>query len=255
MQIPEPGPRVARHNSALLRRWGRWFLSRRGWKVRGNLPDLSHMILLGVPHTSNWDLLYCLAFECALGFKANWVGKQSLFFWPLGPLMRRLGGVPVNRRFPRQMPWDTVAHFRERTHLILAIAPEGTRRKVEKWKQGFHRIARATDVPLVPICMDSGTRVFAICPPYIATENVEDDIRSLKKFLKISLSPLDYRLCVSCRLFFPFPCIRCVPWFEILPDSWATGRSLSGRFQRVNNKSPPRTRTGSVVWGYSYPLG
>lgn len=182
MHFPELGPRVARLNSPRLRRWGRRFLSRRGWTISGNLPDLSHMILLGVPHTSNWDLLYCLAFECALGFKANWVGKESLFFWPLGALMRRLGGVPVNRRFPRQMLRDTVAHFRERAHLILAIAPEGTRRKVEKWKQGFHRIARAAAVPIVPICMDFGARTFAIGTPYIATENVESDIRTLKEF-------------------------------------------------------------------------
>ncbi|MDY0297745.1 MAG: 1-acyl-sn-glycerol-3-phosphate acyltransferase [Acidobacteriota bacterium] len=182
MHFPEVGPRVARLNSPWLRRWGRRFLSRRGWTISGNLPDLSHMILLGAPHTSNWDLLYCLAFECALGFKANWVGKQSLFFWPLGPLMRRLGGVPVNRRFPRQMLRDTVAYFRERAHLILAIAPEGTRRKVEKWKHGFHRIARAADVPIVPICMNFGARTFTIGSPYIATENVESDIRTLKEF-------------------------------------------------------------------------
>lgn len=182
MDIPELGPRVARHNSPLLHRWGKRFLSRRGWKIQGNLPDLEHMILLGAPHTSNWDLFYCIAFEYALGFKANWVGKKSVFVWPLGCLMRSLGGVPVNRRYPRAMLRDTVALFKEREKFILAIAPEGTRSKVENWKLGFHRIARAAGVPVVPVCFDFGSRTWVLGPAYHVTDDPKADIARLKEF-------------------------------------------------------------------------
>jgi len=182
MHIPKLGPRVARHHSPLLHRWGRRFLSRRGWRLEGNLPDLSHMILLGAPHTSNWDLVYCLAFEFALGFKANWVGKNSLFFWPLGWLMARLGGVPVNRKFPRAMLRETVELFKDRERFILAIAPEGTRSKVERWKPGFHRIARAAQVPVVPVCLDFGTRTIRIGQAFTVTRDMEADIAAIRQF-------------------------------------------------------------------------
>ena len=130
MQTPVLGEQVARHNHPFLQRLSLRFLSRRGWRISGTLPNLPKMILLGAPHTSNWDFIYSMAFMYATGFSASWIGKESLFKWPFSGMMRRLGGIPVNRRFPASFLRITLAKFRENEKFILAIAPEGTRSKV-----------------------------------------------------------------------------------------------------------------------------
>lgn len=182
MRIPELGDQVPRHNHPLLRRLSQRFLSRRGWNISGELPNIPRMIMLGAPHTSNWDFIYSLAFMYAAGFRASWIGKKSLFTWPFGGLMRRLGGIPVNRRFPASFLRDTLKGFRENDQFILAIAPEGTRSKVDRWKPGFYRIARAADVPMVGVCFDFGKREFRISDPFTPTGDMDGDIRAIQAF-------------------------------------------------------------------------
>lgn len=182
MQTPVLGEQVARHNHPFLQRLSLRFLSRRGWRISGTLPNLPKMILLGAPHTSNWDFIYSMAFMYATGFSASWIGKESLFKWPFSGMMRRLGGIPVNRRFPASFLRITLAKFRENEKFILAIAPEGTRSKVDRWKPGFYRIAKAANVPMVGIGFDFGARMFRISEPFMPTGDMEADIRAIQEF-------------------------------------------------------------------------
>lgn len=115
-------------------------------------------VLIVYPHTSNWDFPIGLLAMMALGLDARWVGKDSLFRGPLGPLMRWFGGIPVNRREPAGFVERLAGEMRSRRRFILAIAPEGTRGLTPGWKSGFHRIARAADVPVLVGVIDYSRR-------------------------------------------------------------------------------------------------
>ena len=119
-----------------------------GWKLLDGPKLPAKAVLVGYPHTSNWDLAVTLAAMVALGVTPRWVGKDTMFRGWRGPIMRALGGVPVNRRertgFTARVAEEFVAH----DHFLLCIAPEGTRAKADGWKSGFYRIALAAQVPL-----------------------------------------------------------------------------------------------------------
>ncbi len=120
-----------------------------GWKVEGNIPPMSKYVLIGAPHTSNWDLFYALLSLSSLGLKFNWVMKHTLFFWPLGTFFRAIGGVPVNRKSSTSFLRSVIDIFNERQQFILTISPEGTRSKTQFWKTGFYTIAIKAKVPVV----------------------------------------------------------------------------------------------------------
>lgn len=120
-----------------------------GWKMIEGPPVPAKAVLIAYPHTSNWDLAVTLLGLVALGITPRWVGKDTMFRGWKGPIMRRLGGIPVNRRertgFVDRMAEEFAAH----DHFLLAIAPEGTRARADGWKSGFWRIALAAQVPVV----------------------------------------------------------------------------------------------------------
>jgi 1-acyl-sn-glycerol-3-phosphate acyltransferase len=126
-------------------------LSLFGWKVVGSFPDLPKALIIVAPHTSNWDFIAGFWAYLALDLHANWFGKHTLFVWPFGVILRRFGGIPVHResRVARQVVDVYVEAYQSRDRMLLAIAPEGTRRRVEEWKSGFHRIALGAGVPIV----------------------------------------------------------------------------------------------------------
>jgi 1-acyl-sn-glycerol-3-phosphate acyltransferase len=129
-----------------------------GWQCI-DVPNRPPRAVLAVyPHTSNWDFPLGLLAATALGLGARWVGKDSLFRWPLGGLMRWWGGVPVNRSAPAGFVDNIAAEVRRHERFILAIAPEGTRSLRPGWKSGFYRIARAADVPVLVGTIDWGRR-------------------------------------------------------------------------------------------------
>lgn len=129
-----------------------------GWECI-DVPDRpARAVVVGYPHTSNWDFPIGLLAMAALGLDARWVGKDTLFRWPFGGLMRRLGGIPVNRRehtgFVERVAGEILRHDR----FMLVIAPEGTRSLRPGWKSGFYRIARAAGVPVLVGTLDYGRR-------------------------------------------------------------------------------------------------
>jgi 1-acyl-sn-glycerol-3-phosphate acyltransferase len=158
------------------------------WRVDGNFPDLRKFVVIVAPHTSNWDFVVGIAAYLALEIGATWFGKHTLFRWPLGPLLRSFGGIPVVRNRPTNVVDLYVAEFARRDRMVLAIAPEGTRSRVTEWKTGFYRIALGAGVPIVPVAFDFGTRAVRIFPPFAPTGNLEEDVAHLRGLFDRSMA-------------------------------------------------------------------
>lgn len=149
MYIPNLPDEVPRRGNALTRGIGRLVLRLMGWRFLGNFPPQAKFVGIAAPHTSNWDFVIGIAAVLATGVEARWLGKHTLFKPPFGWFMRALGGIPVERHAPVGVVDQSVAAFRKREALFLGLSPEGTRKKTERWKTGFYRIATAADVPIV----------------------------------------------------------------------------------------------------------
>ncbi len=122
------------------------------------------MVVVGFPHTSNWDFFVYLAIMDHLHLKSRFLAKRGLFVGPVGWLLRRWGGIPVDRSGGTTLIEAAVAAFMSEDEMVLVIAPEGTRDKVERWKSGFWRIAEATDVPVVMAFVDGRTKTAGFGP-------------------------------------------------------------------------------------------
>lgn len=138
----------------LLRGSARFMLKLLGWKLLDLPQRPAKAVVIGYPHTTNWDFPIGLLAIAALGLRARWVGKDTLFRHGLGPVMRALGGIPVNRRQHTGFVERMVAEFQSRDRFLLVIATEGTRSRQAGWKSGFYRIAMATGVPLLVGAID-----------------------------------------------------------------------------------------------------
>lgn len=134
------------------------------------------MVLLMYPHTSNWDFVLGLLGCFACGWPVRWIGKCGMFRAPFGGLLRRLGGIPVDRERPGGFIDDVVGHCRAAEHAVIVIAPEGTRAHVEGWKSGFHRIARAARLPIGLGYLDYRTRRIGIAAYVEPTDDVDVDM-------------------------------------------------------------------------------
>ncbi|MGE4070169.1 MAG: lysophospholipid acyltransferase family protein [Lysobacterales bacterium] len=168
----------------LLRAVSRAFLHLAGWKVEGALPDrVGKCVLIAAPHTSNWDLPYTLMVAFVLNLRVYWMGKQSLFRWPFGPVMRWLGGIPVDRSKSNNLVAASAqAIVAADGPLQLAVPPEGTRGKTRHWKTGFYHIAIAAQVPIVLAYMDYDRKVSGLGPVFQPTGDVQADMAEIKRF-------------------------------------------------------------------------
>lgn len=120
-----------------------------GWTLVGSVPELKKAIFIAAPHTSNWDGFWLLLGKCALDLDVRFLAKHSLFWWPLGSILKFFGAMPIDRSAPASTVASLARRFAEADQLFLALAPEGTRRWQPHWKTGFYQIARAADVPIV----------------------------------------------------------------------------------------------------------
>ncbi len=143
----------------VLKKWvGRTYLAVTGWREEGERPAPPQFVLIAAPHTSNWDLPVMMALSFVYDVPIRWVGKHTLFEPPGGWLMTALGGIPIVRH-ERQSRVQTLAKlFEEYPDLVLTVAAEGTRKRVEHWKSGFYHIARAAHVPIVCGYLDYARR-------------------------------------------------------------------------------------------------
>ncbi|WP_271410129.1 lysophospholipid acyltransferase family protein [Pseudomonas sp. Q1-7] len=155
-----------------------------GWRIEGRLPALDKFVVIGAHHTSNWDFVLFLAVKFVLRLNARWFGKHTLFRWPFAGLLRRWGGVPIHRHLKSNRVDQAVERFRESREFMLVISPEGTRKRVERWKMGFYHIARGAGVPIVPTALDYVGRRVVIGPPFVPSGDEQSDLRQLLAFYR-----------------------------------------------------------------------
>lgn len=142
----------------MLSRICRFLLRLFGWQLIFVPPPSSKTVVVGYPHTSNWDFPVTMLWRFATGFPLSWVAKQEMFANPFGGLFRRWGGVPLDRKRPDGFIEQMVETFQQREVFHLAIAPEGTRRKTDHWKSGFYRLSLAAGVPIGLAYLDYGQK-------------------------------------------------------------------------------------------------
>ena len=159
----------------------RAFLRVTGWELDGGRPE-PPFVMVGAPHTSNWDLAYFLAIMRVLDLPARFMAKHTLFAGPLGPIFRALGGIPIRRHVRENVTQQMVAQFRADPSLVLAVPAEGTRSYVTHWKSGFYHIARGADVPVVPGFLDYARRRGGLGPPIRLSGDVRADMDRLRAF-------------------------------------------------------------------------
>ncbi|MDH3519203.1 MAG: lysophospholipid acyltransferase family protein [Myxococcales bacterium] len=153
-----------------------------GWEIVGTKAADDKLVLVAAPHTSNWDLICLLLIVRAQGTKVSWLGKHTLFWWPLGPILRWLGGVPIRRDRPEAVVEQVVRAFDEAETLFLAITPEGTRRYTPYWKSGFYRIAKAAGVRIQLGFADYAQRRAGFGPAFMPSDDVRADMDKIRAF-------------------------------------------------------------------------
>lgn len=177
--LPPNAPRVKR--STLARWLGRCVLQLGGWRVEGRFPDLPRLVLIGAPHSSNWDGVWGLGAKLALGLDVSILGKDSLFRIPLlGLVLRRMGIIPVDRSAAHGLVEQTVSLFQQRAQLWYGLAPEGTRKQVTRWKTGFWKIAKGAGVPVLPTYFHYGRRVVGVGPLFHLSDDMDADISRIR---------------------------------------------------------------------------
>jgi 1-acyl-sn-glycerol-3-phosphate acyltransferase len=151
-----------------------------GWRVQVDLPPGPKGILVVYPHTSNWDFPIGYLVKMSMGLPLSFVGKDTLFRGPVGGLLRRMGGIPANRRERTGLIGQLTGEFRRRDWMWLAIAPEGTRGYVPHWKSGFYRLALAADVPVGFAWIDWSTRVVGLHDYFRMTGDRDADLARIR---------------------------------------------------------------------------
>jgi len=155
-----------------------------GWKTVGEFPKLNKCVVAVVPHTSWMDFFLGLLIRRVINQEINFIGKKSLFKPPFGWSFRWMGGAPIDRSKRSDAVTAIANIFNEKEVFRLALSPEGTRKRVEKWKTGFYYIAKAANVPILLVAFDYRNKQIKFSQPYFPTENIEEDFKIYKNFFK-----------------------------------------------------------------------
>lgn len=154
-----------------------------GWKVECTAPDYPKCIVCVAPHTTNWDFIIGKLAYSSVGRHAGFLMKSTWFFFPMGCILRAMGGIPVERKHKTVSLTDVVIDkFKKTDRLVIAITPEGTRSRTANWHTGFLRIAREADIPIVLGVIDGGTKTCIMDRVFIPTGNIEQDMRDIKQY-------------------------------------------------------------------------
>ena len=155
-----------------------------GWKSEVTVPIYDKCVVCMAPHTSNWDLLIGLIYSRAEGIEGHFMMKKDWFFFPLGPIFRALGGIPVDRSRKTSLTEQMAQRFNEREEFLLTITPEGTRKANPEWKKGFYYSAKGAHVPVLLMGFDFPTRTLSITRELNMSQDVEECIREMKEHFK-----------------------------------------------------------------------
>tara|TARA_B100002052_G_scaffold206400_1_gene188612 strand:+ start:1240 stop:1830 length:591 start_codon:yes stop_codon:yes gene_type:complete len=181
IQIPE---KFRASHPILLQKIGQFFLTITGWKFKGDIPRSDRIILVAGPHTSNWDFLLALAFIFGLNLNVFWIGKHTLFKNGFSKIMRKLGGIPVDRASPELLMNEVSNIVKRKQGVIIAISPEGTRKKVERLKSGFLRIAKTTNSQILLAGIDFESKLIHLGKLFQPSGNTESDLLNVHNYFR-----------------------------------------------------------------------
>jgi 1-acyl-sn-glycerol-3-phosphate acyltransferase len=153
-----------------------------GWRIVGQVPDYPKVVVIGAFHTSNWDFVIGVFAAFMLKIKAYWIGKDNLFKAPFDVFFRWLGGIPINRSISQNLVERITEIFREQESMVLALAPEGTRKQVKHWKTGFYHIAMGAGTPIVLGFIDYRHKLCGIGPTLMPTGDIMADLEKIRSF-------------------------------------------------------------------------
>lgn len=165
-------------------RIGRAVVSASRFRLTGEPPDVPVYVAVAAPHTSNWDFPAMIAMAWASGVTPVWLGKREMFDGALGPLMRRLGGIPVDRENPVGLVDEVTQMMKSSDKVAVVVPPEGTRRGGRYWKSGFHRIAAAAGVPIVLTYLDGPSRSGGWGPSFMPGQSAAADMDQVRAFYR-----------------------------------------------------------------------
>ena len=181
---PHMSPHSPRMGNGVSRALGSFFLKLTGWKLVGRMPDVDKFVIIGVPHTSNWDAIGASLAMLASGFKYTFLIKKEWFFWPMGPLFRALGGYPVDREHGgKGVVEQLTQHIKDTDKVCIGFPPEGTRSKVDRYKTGFLRVAYAADVPVFICAFDGPNKHVVLDRLFPLTGDLEVDAKAIKDYV------------------------------------------------------------------------
>jgi len=168
----------------VLQRLARFILWVAGWQAVGDIPDEPKAVFIAAPHTSNWDGFWALTYKAAIGLDIRFFAKEALFWFPLGNLLRALGGIPLDRTHAQSAVPRAVAMFAEEESFFFGLAPEGTRARRDAWKTGFYRIATQASVPVYLGILDYENKRVGIDGRLDPSGDVDIDIAACADFYR-----------------------------------------------------------------------
>ena len=165
------------------------FLRLMGWKIEGDFPSLNKFVLAIVPHTRNTDFIIGVLTRAVVDQKISYVGKKELFNPLTGWFFRALGGTPINRNSTENKVSSISKIFKEKEVFRMAIAPEGTRKKVDKWKTGFYYIAMEAEVPILLVNFNYALKQVGFLKLFYPTGNIEKDFKEMESYFNEAMQP------------------------------------------------------------------
>lgn len=166
----------------MLRWFANFFLKACGWETVGKVPDIDKAVFIAAPHTSNWDGFWLIFYKVAINVDVRFLGKHTIFWWPLGPILRFFGATPIDRRDPSNVVPQLIDTFDKSDRFLLALSPEGTRKWIPHWKTGFYRIAQAANVPIVLAFIDYEKKQMGIGPTLEPGLSLPDTLSAIRDF-------------------------------------------------------------------------
>lgn len=165
---------------------GKLIIALMGWKLKGEIPsNIKNYVLIAAPHTSNMDFFIALPAMWGYNIHGKYLIKQELFWWPLSLWLKFTGGIPVDRKNSNsEFLKKLKMHLTEGENVCLLFTPEGTRSFTEKWKTGFHRVAKTLNLPIVLAYADYAKKEVMVGEVFYPTDNLENDLLSLETYFR-----------------------------------------------------------------------
>lgn len=168
-----------------MKAFSSFILNRMGWEIKKEIPDhIKKAVVIVAPHSSYWDFVMGRISFWHMGVDTKFLIKKEAFFWPFGSLLKKLGGMPVNRGKAGRLTDIVAEMYNDTDSLFITITPEGTRTLVKKWKLGFYRIAIAANVPIIFGVLDYTNKVGGMKKLFYPTGDIEKDLKEIRAFYK-----------------------------------------------------------------------